>query len=122
MHQVQDIELHQGDDLSIPVVVTEDGKSTGTPIDIDGVQKITWALSSRDDDPVRYITKTLASGISVTDGPGGAFTITVSAADTYDIPPGRYYHQARITDGSGNKSTVFNGEAKVFSSILEAAE
>lgn len=122
MHQVQDIELHQGDTLSIPVVVTEDGKSTGTPIPIDGVQKITWALASRDEDPVRHITKTLVSGITITDGPGGAFTITVLAADTADVPPGRYYHQARITDGSGNKSTVFNGEAKVFASILEDAE
>ncbi len=120
-HQVQDFSIHAGDDLIIPVTVTEDGTPTGTPVDITGALLIVWALSTREGTIARVLTKTLGEGIEVTDASGGVFEVTIDTEDTRDLS-GRYQHQARITDSGGSKSTVMSGLVTVDPTILEDAE
>jgi len=46
--------------------------------------------------------------ISISDGAGGIFDVTVDPEDTEDLS-GRYYHVAKVTDGSGDIATVTTG-------------
>jgi hypothetical protein len=106
----QDIEMFSGDDKSLAVTVyAEDGI---TPVDITGFT-VTWILSARPTGSVAIVTKTVGSGITLTDPGNGVFTVTLADTDT-DALLGKYYHQARITDQSGNKSTVLFGLVDIF--------
>lgn len=53
------------------------------------------------------ITKTVGSGIVITNAVGGVFQITVNPADTESLA-GTYYHEAEVTIGSV-VHTVFTG-------------
>jgi tRNA threonylcarbamoyladenosine modification (KEOPS) complex Pcc1 subunit len=61
-----------------------------------------------------------ASDIAI-DTEGGILTITLSAADTADLPagPGGWY-QLRVTDGDTLKTTVAYGKFTVLKSLLDA--
>jgi hypothetical protein len=51
------------------------------------------------------VTKTTASGISITNATGGVFVVTIDKEDTEDLE-GVYAHEAVITDSAGDISTV----------------
>ena len=97
----------QGDRLDIDVIVTD---PDGVVVDISG-SAIEWVLV---DTGVGVIVKktTDGGGVTITDGPGGEFSVALKEADTEDIDPGRYHHEAEI-DLSSGPVTVLTGRFEI---------
>lgn len=59
-------------------------------------------------------------------GDGGAernaFTVTLKTADTENLDPGTYYHEAEVVDAAGNKSTVAVGAMTLHPTLLKGAD
>lgn len=101
----QDFEVFAGEDATVSVVVY-DGE-TNNPRDIGGFQ-IRWvAISQRTCDVV--LQKDSVEGIEVQDPQTGIFYIPLSHDETGRLAPGRYDHNATVTDLSGNVSVVTVG-------------
>ena len=104
---IQNFNLHAGDNPSIPVTVKD---SADVVVDITAATAIKWNLY-RDSRGTALVTKTLGSGITVTSGVGGIFTIALVAGDTSALF-GYFYHEAELTLG-GNISTVLTGYIQI---------
>ena len=105
--QNQDFLMWSGDNKTITVTVYD---NDDVVVDITNVA-ITWELS-QNVDSVALISKTAGSGITLSDPTNGIFTITLDPANTGSLS-GRYYHEAEITDLSGDISTVMVGHATI---------
>ena len=66
---------------------------------------------------VATITKTIGSGITVTDATAGTFTITLTSANTASLA-GSYYHECQVTDSSSNISTIFIGSVTINADLI----
>lgn len=100
----QDIELYAGDTKQIACTVTD---PNGVAKSLVGAS-IRWALYD-ECAGAALVSKTTASGITITSAAGGIFTVTISPSDTASLTPAIYWHEAEVTDGSGNIGTVFTG-------------
>ena len=69
---------------------------------------IKWVLCKYDD---IVLTKTTTGDISITSAT--VFKVTLNPSDTLSLVPGQYEHQAEVTDGSANVSTVSDGAATI---------
>ena len=106
----QNIEIYQGDTRTLTVTVYDlDGKITS----ISGAS-IKWVVYKRSSGTI-YISKTVGSGITITDGANGLFEIALPRDDTLNLL-GRYNHECELKDGSNNYSTIFTGYFKVIAS------
>lgn len=95
--------LWQGEDKSIIVSLTDaDGNPYGSTAALTFLYRVTTAAENRS----AIIEKTTGSGI--TNGTNEV-TIALDKADTDDLDAGDYYHELRVTDGSGNEDVVFDG-------------
>ena len=64
-------------------------------------------------------TKTIGAGVTITNATSGLFTVTIAAADTaslIDYPQSLYY-DVKVTDGSGNVTTVQGGKIYLAANI-----
>ncbi|WEK53335.1 MAG: hypothetical protein P0Y55_12145 [Candidatus Cohnella colombiensis] len=107
----QNFEMFAGDSIQIEVAVTDKGEAvylTGTTIK--------WALKRSVLKTANVALKTTASGIELTDPTDGKFQVTLNAIDTVSLKPGYYYHEAEITDASGNVSTIMTGTVAIVAS------
>ncbi len=50
------------------------------------------------------------------------FTVILNTADTADLDPGTYYHEAEVVDAAGNKSTVAVGTMTLHPTLLKGAD
>lgn len=107
----QDFVTYSGDTVSPIFTVLN---SSNVAIDISTVSEITWKLRPEDVDAAALVTKTKTAGqiTFVTDGTDGKFQVAITAADTATLS-GYYLHEAQITDGSGNVTTVTVGRMQV---------
>lgn len=105
--QSQDFLMWSGDDKVITVTVYD---SDDVVVDITGAT-IAWQLS-QNVDSAALITKTAGDGVVLSDPTNGQFTITLDPADTASLS-GRYYHEAQITDSSGDISTGLVGHTTI---------
>ena len=105
--QNQDFTIWSGDDKVITVTVYD---NDDVIVDITAAT-ITWQLS-QNVNSAALITKTVGSGIALSDPTNGQFTVTLDPADTASLS-GRYYHEAEITDSSGNVNTGLVGHATI---------
>ena len=60
------------------------------------------------DSQAATLSKSIGSGITVTDAVNGIFQVELTPADTL-AKKGSYYHEAQVTDGSSDIATVFFG-------------
>lgn len=105
----QNYTIYAGDTVELSVSVTD--SITGAAKNITGAT-IKWVLyNSRSS--TATLTKTTASGITITDGVGGLYIITATPVETAAITPDIYYHESEITDSGGRVSTVFTGNITV---------
>ena len=103
----QDVTMWSGDDITIVVTVTTNGTSA---VDITAYT-VSYVLQT--DAFTANVTKaTGGSGITITDAINGEFTVTLADTDTSGLS-GRCYHEAQVTDGSGNKYTVMTGTVTI---------
>ena len=85
--------VFEGDNQNLNVTVLD---AAGAVVDITGASAIDWKMSV-DEFTAPTISKSLGSGIAVTNGPAGIFTVTLDPADTNGKTPGIYYQASRIT-------------------------
>lgn len=108
--QNQDFTMSAGDSFTIVVNAKNQDDSA---MNLNGAT-IKWALK-RSVTSTAIINKTTSSGIAITDSTNGIFKITLAPTDTTALH-GYYYHEAEVTDQSGNISTVFTGTATILPS------
>ena len=62
------------------------------------------------------LTKSVGSGITITDATAGEFTISIDAADTASLA-GTYTHQLKVTDSSGKSDIILTGTVRINSTL-----
>ena len=105
----QDFTLDAGDKAILTITV-DDGAEPPVAVDLSGVA-IQWALA-RDLSIVPVVTKSVGSGIVITDPTNGIFKVTLDPADTEGLC-GIYYHEAEVTDTNSDPSTVTRGTVTI---------
>jgi hypothetical protein len=106
--QNQDFEMWEGEAKTLDVAEVDD-------TDISG-QTITWILADEvGQEPEITKDNDGNGGVNIDAGATGEFEITLDPSDTQDIS-GRFYHEARLDDGSGTESVLFTGEAIIHQS------
>lgn len=116
-HAERNIVLHAGDDVEITVDVFD---ADDQPLGLEGAS-VTWAVAERDAGAERVITKTSPEGGISLGEEANRFVIAIAGEDTAGLS-GRYRHQAQVTDGAGNRSTVLSGILNVLPTILGESE
>jgi len=105
----QDFEVFQGNDVILQVTVID---QDGTVFPLTGATPIVWKLMRELGCDPTLITKSLGSGITVTDAAGGKLEIKIDAADNL-ILSGIFEHELTVTDSISDKSTVMVGTANI---------
>ena len=102
-----------GDFLELVVTILG---GDGEPVDLTGASAIRYVVTRQGagGDPVgaALVSRTLGSGIAVTNGPAGQITITLPNGATDNLL-GSYRHECEVTDDEGRISTVFIGRFTV---------
>lgn len=96
---------YAGDTLRLDVSVTDDADQV---VNLTGAT-IEWKLI---DYKTVLLSKSTSAGISITDPLNGEFRVNINGSETQDLQ-GTYRHEARVTDSTGNVSTVFVGSFSV---------
>lgn len=98
-----DLAIFRGEDVGIGITLVP-------AVDITG-WSISFILKANYSGPA-ITTKTVGSGITITDAAAGQFTVSLLAADTVSLPAGRYYYDvARTTPGA--RSVLSHGEMQI---------
>ena len=100
---MQDFTIDAGDDKTLEVDVKDNDQVV---VDITAAT-IEWR-ASRNLKVTAALTKTTASGISITNASGGIFQITLDDGDTEGLV-GNYYHEAQVTFTNGKIATILRG-------------
>lgn len=104
----QNFTMHSGDDKTLQFTVKD---QDGVVVDITGAS-ITWAFAARVG-ATAIASKTVGSGITITDAAAGVFQVTIDAADTASLTGGVLYHEAQLVDSGGVKSTIAYGDMTI---------
>ena len=102
----QSFSIYSGSSRSLLVTVTD---VNGNPVNLTGVATLTWALIQNG---ATVLTKTLASGVTVTGAIAGQATVALAAADTTALV-GQYTHECRMVDSAGHSDVIFTGTLTV---------
>lgn len=96
--------------VRLSVTVTD---ANDAAVDLTGVQSIAYGLygvaPAKDFEAPPVITKTLGSGVTVTDAVNGVFQIAIARTDTASLWPGDYYHQTEVLDAAGDQYLAMTG-------------
>jgi hypothetical protein len=104
----QDLTITRGDTETIVVTITSDGS---TPINITGRTYIAQIRTSPDNTTVKA-----SFTCTVTSGPNGQVTCTLSATDSATLPVGIAYWDLQET-ASGVVSTILSGNVTVLADV-----
>ena len=121
-YKPQDIKYHAGDARPLDFTIyLEDPLDPGEPdldqpIDLSAASAIRFAVAASVT-ATAHFTKTLGSGIVVTGANSNIIRVTLAAADTEDLTPGRLYYEIDVTQ-SGDAWTGPHGEFKLEASLL----
>lgn len=107
-----DFTMYSGDTKSLDFTILE---PDDTPVDISG-KDIIWSLSPTKYSSLPLITKGIGTGITITDGPAGKFSVLINALDTAELQ-GDYYHEA-LLDDNDTISTIVVGSANILATLL----
>ena len=113
--RTETLKLFNGDSLTLNLKAVDE---TNTAINITGFTIVFRIGTLNDEDIISYA---IGTGITITGGPAGEFTVQIAAANTAALIPGQqYYHQTRITDLSAvaNVVTVLSGLVTVSNSLF----
>lgn len=111
----QNVTLPQGDTLTILFNVSNpDGSATN----LTGAT-IRWWLGEAPPTGVAYSKKDngATGGVSLT-GTAGQFAVSVLEADTLNLPPKTYYHEAEVRLTDGTVATVASGQFTVSATLI----
>lgn len=85
--------MYAGDTLILEITAKD---SDGSALDLSGLT-LKWSLA-RTNTSTALLTKTVGSGITVTDAALGKFKVELTPSDT-DKFSGEYYHEVRASQG-----------------------
>jgi hypothetical protein len=102
----QDFSMNVGDTKYLDVSVRD--PSTGDAVAITAAT-ITWKVYHSKGRAV-VLTKSTSSGITITDGAGGVFRVTIAIADTASLEAKDYVHEWKITFSD---TTVIRGRGRM---------
>ena len=104
-------------DLDFKVVAGTDFSMNFTALDADGVAinisgyTIAWYLK-REVGEAAVLSKTTASGITITTAASGMFTVAVADTDT-TLFTGQYYHEVQLTSPTGTITVLSDSNVDV---------
>src|SRR5690348_14648604 len=104
----QNFTIATGDSAEIDFTAT----SGGSALDLTG-GTVKWQLALTPSGPSLISKISPSGGITITDAPGGAFSVFLDPADTASLVPGRYYHEAQALDATSRPSTIAEGFAVI---------
>lgn len=107
----QNFEMYVGQEFAFEVTVLENGK----PFDLTGAT-INWIMQPTVNSATATVSKSTGNGIVITDATNGVFEVTLLAPDTAGKQPYEYYHEAQVTDVSGNPYPVTIGTMELLAS------
>jgi hypothetical protein len=97
-----DLDILQNNDVVIPVTVKD---SSGVVVDLTGYTANFYLVNYYNEDvSSAIVTKSVGSGITVTDAVAGELEVALSKTDTDRL--GVFYLQLDVLDSASNKSTV----------------
>src|SRR5215203_5565647 len=105
----QTVRMWCGDSQALTITVRD---ADGGNVDLSGATARWWmGKSATATGTGIYLQKaTGGSGITITSNAGlYTLNITIAPADTEDLKPGDWYHEAEVIDSGGNVSTVTVG-------------
>lgn len=111
---ITNFEMTAGDSKTLVVTVKD---AEGVDVSITGAT-IKWH-AARSFGKTASITKTTSSGIAITDGANGVFTVTLAGSVTESLV-GNFYHEAEVTFSDGTVATVLFGTMKINPGIIDA--
>lgn len=110
----QNESFHRGEDITLRLEVTTTGVGGGPAVDITG-----WAISfsmQRRTPGSIVLSKTVGSGITITDGPNGRADVVLSDDDTNALIPGDYDYDLKRTD-SDSEAVLTTGTLTIKSTV-----
>ncbi len=105
------LEMFAGDTRVLHVTVLDQDSAV---VDITGATVNFMVSKRRTTSPL--FTKTVGSGVVISDGPNGEMDITLDPADTTSLK-GAHYFECEVTDVSSRKTTVLYGTLSILRSI-----
>jgi hypothetical protein len=105
-----DLSFYAGDSKNLIVTVLDENNS---PITLTG-SSIKWVLISQNS---IILSKTVSSGITITNAVQGQFKITLTTVDTKNLI-GTYQHFVRVTTADGSSSIILTGTITVEESLI----
>lgn len=111
----QNFTMYAGDTKKIRVTV-RDPEGHIIPV-AEGI--VRWVLKTTVKGAVTHVQKSSGQGIEFSEDVG-KFIVTVYPGETVDLPPGKYYHEAELTDSYGDVSTVMTGTVTLLPSAIQA--
>lgn len=114
----QDFEVISGDSRNLNFTIYDQDAADDDSVvkDISGFTTISWKLDTGVASTT--VTKSLVSGITITDGANGLLTVALSPSDTASLTHGSYPHELEGTDGSGNKTTLAVGRVSIITDLI----
>ena len=103
----QNERLQSGNKKTLTFTITGEDITGSTPV---------WKLYPFKSD-VAVLSKSLGSGLTITNAASGVLQITLDAADTTNLG-GHYRHELQITDASSNVNTVSTGLLYIYDSLI----
>ena len=102
-----DFSLDQHTDVDLDISVTD---RAGVAVDLTGFTAGRFIVTAHVDiaPADAELTKTLGSGLVITDAATGLITVTLTGANTGALR-GAYYYQVNMTDASSKESHVLDG-------------
>jgi hypothetical protein len=101
---LQNFALSVGDDQLLQIAVTN---PDGSPKDLTG-GSVSWCFAVGPGN-IALVTKAPGTGLTITNASGGLFQVALAAADTHGRSPGKYHHEARLTDASADHQVIMTG-------------
>jgi hypothetical protein len=107
------LEMHSGNTKYIRITV----KNTDlTAYDLTG-KTVDFTIKLKKDDVAPLFTKSIGSGVVLTNAAGGILTVTISPDDTSALDEESYYHETKVTNGA-EVVTILDGRLKIKKSLF----
>jgi hypothetical protein len=112
-----DFTMYAGDDKRLEVTVLDEDD---VAVSLSGALEIRWKLAKSPRSTI-IASHSIADGnVSIIDAAAGRFNVLIDPADTESLS-GLYYHEAELTDSSGNVGTCMAGTVTIRPTLIDPA-
>jgi hypothetical protein len=106
-----------GNDITLIVTVVNEDEDGSPALDLTGAQALIWVLAKKQGgNPI--LTKTLLDGVSIEDAVGGIVHVELTAVESEPLKDD-YYHEMRLTNVDGKKSTLMYGAVTISKNSIQ---